>query len=177
MRMLEYGCGTGLLSFALQPFPGRMVLAGTSQGMLDVLALKIEAARALNMEPQRLDLLVDDLPEERFDLVCSLLTLHHIPDTETILRRFHAVLKPGGFLALADLDKEDGSFHGMDVTDVHRGFERRELQARVEAAGFGGVRFATVYTIRKQVEGVEKLYPMFLLTARSVSLRGGPVVE
>jgi SAM-dependent methyltransferase len=166
MRMLEYGCGTGLLSFALQPFPGRIVLADTSQGMLDVLALKIDAARVLNMEPQRLDLLTDDLPEERFDLVCSLLTLHHIPDTATLLRRLWEVLKPGGRLALADLDREDGSFHGMDVSDVHRGFERPALQALAEAAGFRGVRFATVYTIRKQVEGVQRQYPMFLLTAQ-----------
>jgi ubiquinone/menaquinone biosynthesis C-methylase UbiE len=165
-RMLEYGCGTGLLSFALQPFPGRIVLADTSQGMLDVLALKIEAARVLNMEPQRLDLLTDSLPEERFDLLCSLLTLHHIPDTVTVLHRFHDVLKPGGSLALADLDTEDGSFHGMDVTDIHRGFDRSELQARLEAAGFTGVRFSTVYTIRKPVEDVEREYPMFLAIAR-----------
>ena len=36
MKALEYGCGTGLLSFALQPDLGQITLADTSQGMLDV---------------------------------------------------------------------------------------------------------------------------------------------
>ncbi len=38
MKAFEYGCGTGLLSFALQPDLGEITLADTSQGMLEVLA-------------------------------------------------------------------------------------------------------------------------------------------
>ena len=44
MTALEYGCGTGLLSFALQSELGQITLADTSQGMLDVLGEKIAAA-------------------------------------------------------------------------------------------------------------------------------------
>ncbi len=45
MKALEYGCGTGLLSFALQPDLGEITLADTSQGMLDVLREKIAKRR------------------------------------------------------------------------------------------------------------------------------------
>ena len=167
---LEYGCGTGLLSFALRPDLGQIVLADTSPGMLDALAGKIAATGAADMHPLRLDLAADPLPAERFDLVYSLMTLHHVPGTQTLLLRFHDILEPGGFLALADLDKEDGSFHGPDVTDVHRGFERAELQALAEAAGFGEVRFSTVYRVRKKVDGVARDFPLFLMIAQKGNL-------
>ncbi|KAF0107760.1 MAG: S-adenosylmethionine-dependent methyltransferase [Anaerolineaceae bacterium] len=159
---LEYGCGTGLLGFALQPYLASVTLADTSQGMLDVLAGKIKAAGAANMHPLRLDLCADPLPAARYHVIYSLMTLHHIPDTAGILQKFHAVLEPGGWLALADLDREDGSFHGPEVTDVHHGFERTELQSLAESAGFGGVTFTTVYEIPK----AGRRYPVFLMTAR-----------
>ena len=52
---------------------------------------------------------------ERFDLVYTLMTLHHIPDTAKILGSFQALLQPGGVLCIADLDKEDGSFHSHEA--------------------------------------------------------------
>ena len=96
MSALEYGCGTGLVSFALQADLGQITLADTSQGMLDVLSEKIAAAGVTNMHPARLDLSTDPLPAERFDLTYSLMTLHHIEDAKGILKKFHALLEPSG---------------------------------------------------------------------------------
>jgi 2-polyprenyl-3-methyl-5-hydroxy-6-metoxy-1,4-benzoquinol methylase len=160
--ILEYGCGTGLLGFALQPLAAQVTLADTSEGMLEVLRGKIAAAGAANMAPLRLDLLADGLPAERYDLICSLMTLHHIPDTQGILRRFHEVLVPGGWVALADLDTEDGSFHGPAVTDVHLGFDRTVLSGQLTAAGFVQVQCSTAYEIRREVAGVLRTFPVFL---------------
>ncbi len=168
MSALEYGCGTGLLSFALQSDLGRITLADTSQGMLDVLAEKIAASGMLNMRLLRLDLCTAPLPAERFDLTYSLMTLHHIPDAKGILEKFQAMLVPGGRLCIADLDKEDGTFHTDGTTDVHLGFERGELQKWVENAGFTDVKFSTAYEIKKKIDGVEKTFPVFLLVARKV---------
>jgi ubiquinone/menaquinone biosynthesis C-methylase UbiE len=166
MSALEYGCGTGLLSFALQPDLGQITLADTSQGMLDVLAEKIAASDVTNMHPLRLDLSADPQPDQPFNLTYSLMTLHHIPDTKDILKKFHALLNPGGWLCIADLDKEDGTFHTDGTTDVHFGFERAELQQWVEAAGFADVKFSTAYEIKKKINGAEKIFPVFLMTAR-----------
>jgi ubiquinone/menaquinone biosynthesis C-methylase UbiE len=166
MTALEYGCGTGLLSFALQSDLGQITLADTSQGMLDVLGEKIAAAGVTNMHPVKLDLASDTLPAPRFDLTYSLMTLHHIADVKDMLGKFHAILKSGGHLLVADLDKEDGSFHTDGTTDVHKGFVRGELQQMVEAAGFGDVRFSTAYVIKKKVGDDEKTFPVFLMLAR-----------
>ena len=167
MAALEYGCGTGLLSFFLQDDFASITLADTSQGMLDVLSDKIKAAKTAHMHPVRLDLAVDPLPAQKFDVTYSLMVLHHIPSTDVILHKFHEILKPDGWLVIADLDEEDGSFHTDGSTDVHLGFGRKELQKRVETAGFGIVHLSTVYTIAKN----EREYPIFLMSARS---KNGP---
>ena len=166
MSALEYGCGTGLLSFALQSDLGQITLADTSQGMLDVLAEKISAFDVSNMRPLRLDLSADPSPDSPFDLTYSLMTLHHIPDARDILKKFHALLAPGGWLCVADLDKEDGTFHTDGTSDVHLGFERGELQKWVEDAGFVDVKFSTAFEIKKKIGDAEKIFPVFLLIAQ-----------
>lgn len=166
MSALEYGCGTGLLSFALQSDLGQITLADTSQGMLDVLGEKIASANVTNMHPIRLDLSSDPIPAERYDLTYSLMTLHHIHDTDDILKKFHALLEPEGYLLVADLDKEDGTFHTDGSTDVHLGFDRGELQKKVESVGFGNVKFSTVYEITKKIGNKEKTFPIFLMVAQ-----------
>lgn len=165
MRVLDYGCGTGLLSFPLKDAVGAMLLADTSPGMLEVAAEKIAAHGAAHMKTAKLDLLTDPLPDEPFDLVVTAMTLHHIPDTDRILRVFHDLLKPGGYLCIADLDREDGSFHGIEV-DVHHGFDRDALAGRATQAGFADVAFRTVFTISKTRETGTRDYPVFLMTAR-----------
>jgi len=168
MKALEYGCGTGLLSFALQSDLGQITLADTSQGMLDVLKEKIATAGVTNMHPVRLDLAADPLPTEQYDLTYSLMTLHHIHDVKDVLAKFHDLLAPNGYLLVADLDKEDGSFHTDGTTDVHLGFDREDLQKLVKEAGFGNVTFLTAHEIKKKIGNEEKTFPVFLMTARKI---------
>ncbi len=168
MNALEYGCGTGLLSFALQSDLELITLADTSQGMLDVLSEKINTAGVTNMHPIKLDLETDPLPNKHYQLTYSLMTLHHIHDAKNIIHKFHALLKPNGYLLIVDLDKEDGSFHTDGTTDVHKGFERSELQKWVEAAGFENITFSTVYDIKKKIGDAEKSFPVFLMSAQKV---------
>ncbi len=168
MHALDYGCGTGLLAFPLKDELGAILLADTSPGMLDVASEKIAAEGAAHMRTAKLDLLADPPPAEQFDLIVSAMTLHHIPDTDRILRVFHDLLSHGGYLCIADLDREDGSFHGIEV-DVHHGFDRDDLARRAILAGFGAVRFDTVFSIAKQRETGTRDYPVFLMTARRVA--------
>ncbi len=166
MKALEYGCGTGLLSFALQEDLGQITLADTSQGMLDVLKEKIASASVTNMHPVQLDLSTESLPAEKYQITYSLMVLHHIHDARGILSKFHDVLEADGYLVVADLDQEDGSFHTDGTTDVHKGFGHVELQKWVEDAGFGNVGFSTAYEIKKAVDGKEKIFPVFLMVAQ-----------
>jgi 2-polyprenyl-3-methyl-5-hydroxy-6-metoxy-1,4-benzoquinol methylase len=163
-RVLEYGAGTGLLGFALRGRAAHVTLADSSREMLAVAREKIAASGATDLSALFLDLTTDPPPATRFDVVCSLLVLHHVSDTAALLRTFHGMLAPGGSLCLSDLDAEDGSFHGAGV-DVHHGFERGALGRLIEAAGFADVHFQTVAEIEKPSGGGRR-YPLFLALAR-----------
>jgi len=166
MHALDYGCGTGLLSFPLKDALGHITLKDSSAGMLEVLREKIAAQGVGNMSVRQADLSSQPLPEERYDLIYTSMVLHHIPDTAAMLATFHALLNRSGHLCVADLDQEDGSFHGLDV-DVHHGFARADLARLAEAAGFVDVRFSTVFEIAKETAtGGTRGYPVFLMLAR-----------
>ncbi len=168
MSVLEYGCGTGLLSFELRQELGEITLADNSSGMLQVLREKIAAAQAPNLFPMQLDLLIDPLPDRRFDLIYSLMTLHHIPDTARILSLFHRLLQPNGYLCIADLDQEDGTFH-KEPFEGHLGFDRQALAELASVVGFEVLGFETVYQMVKIVAGQQRAYPLFLMTARKTA--------
>jgi ubiquinone/menaquinone biosynthesis C-methylase UbiE len=168
MSAFEYGCGTGLLSFELRGEVGSIILADNSEGMLEVLREKINTRSADDMKPIKLDLSTDPLPDEQFDLVYTMMTLHHIRDTNQILSQFNALLNPGDYLCIADLDKEDGSFHGHDVDDVHKGFDRKELTELAKNSGFTDISFSTAYKMEREVneKGETKIFPIFLMVAQ-----------
>ena len=161
MAALDYGCGTGLLTLALAARVRRVLAVDSSAGMLAVLAKKAPAAGRRNVELLRADFATEPPPSGPFDLVASAMTLHHVADVETLVRKFFALLAPGGFLALADLDAEDGTFHATREGIHHFGFDRAAFATQLAAAGFVDVRFDTAARIAKA-----RAYSIFLATAR-----------
>jgi ubiquinone/menaquinone biosynthesis C-methylase UbiE len=161
MRALEYGAGTGLLSFCLRDALGPITLADSSAGMRAVAQRKIAAANARDMRVIDLDLMRDPIPGERYDLIFSMTVLHHVPDVPRVLAAFHVLLNPGGWLCHVDLDSEDGSFHGPEV-QVHHGFERATLRSWLVAAGFVDVSIGDCGHIAHH----ERDYSLFVAAAR-----------
>ncbi|ABS28217.1 class I SAM-dependent methyltransferase [Anaeromyxobacter sp. Fw109-5] len=163
-RVLEYGAGTGLLGLALQPLVAEVTLADSSREMLAVAQEKIAARGLRNARTLHLDLAAGPPPELRFDLICTLMTLHHIPDTDGILGAFRELLPKAGAVCIADLDREDGSFHGPGFSG-HNGFDRAELRARLEHGGFRNVKIDLVAEVRKDTAAGPRIYPVFLAIA------------
>jgi ubiquinone/menaquinone biosynthesis C-methylase UbiE len=159
-RVIDVGAGTGLLGFALAGDVGDVVLAEPSDGMLEVVREKLAAGGPRNVTAVRFDLTSDPSPREPFDLAVSLLVLHHLEDTGAALAAILRLLRPGGRIALADLDAEDGSFHDADAEGIHhRGFDRDALGELAAAAGFADVEFRTAV----EIEHEDGRFPVFLL--------------
>jgi putative AdoMet-dependent methyltransferase len=98
----------------------------------------------------------------KYDLIMSAMAMHHVEDTDNMIKQFAAHLKSGEKIALADLDKEDGNFHPKGVEGVyHSGFDRSEFRATLEKHSFKDVRFETAHT----VQGENRPYPVFLALA------------
>jgi len=159
MAVMDFGAGTGLLTSLIAPRVKQIAAVDTSASMLDKLVAKPEFQGKVTAICQ--DITAQPL-EQRFDLIISAMAMHHVEDTRELFTAFAEHLQPGGRIALADLDKEDGTFHPADVEGVfHHGFARDELQALIEDQGFVDIRFETAHTVDK--EG--RHYPIFLVTA------------
>lgn len=169
MDVLDYGCGTGLVSLYLLPYVRTVTGADNSPGMLDMLRKKISEGDVRNMQAVELNLERDAVPQGRFQMVVVSMAMHHILDVDRVLRAFCDLLEPGGLLCLADLDTEPGTFHPAEVADGvhHHGFDRATLKGQLVEIGFSEGKDATVATFRKPVEsGVEEEFSIFLVTAR-----------
>lgn len=164
MKALEYGSGTALLSFALKDQFEEIVLMDNSREMTTVTAEKIASQNIQNMKPLFFDLEHQEY-DGKFDVIYSQMVMHHVSDIDAMLKKFHGLLNPGGYLAIADLYAEDGSFHGEGFNG-HKGFDVEELSGRLKAIGFGNIEHQKCYTIAKTDEaGIISEYPIFLLTA------------
>jgi len=165
-RLLEYGAGTGLVTEALRDQVGPVTLADSSDGMRAVMQAKIDAGTLAGARIWALDLATDAPPDEQFDLIVTVMALHHIADLAPVLASFAALLAPGGHLCIVDLDHEDGSFHG-DGFAGHHGFRRSELADQLAAAGFGETTFQDCHEMVR--DGVA--YTLFLAVGGPRSTR------
>lgn len=169
MDVLDIGCGTGLVTFALQPHVRTVTAIDSSQGMLDELEKKVAARSLANVRTRLVDLEKDDLPGP-FDLVASSMTFHHIKDTDLLLERIAGILKPGGKIAIADLDSDEGKFHDSNEGVFHFGFDRHSMRKSFEAAGFISVRNRTAAIMQKPgPDGGTRTFTVFLMTGEKLA--------
>lgn len=157
---LEYGCGTGLVALEVAPHVHTVYGLDTSTGMITVLEEKLRDNGVTNVVPFHGEL--TDLQVSSFDFMYISMVLHHIDNYEELLTRFAHHLKDGGFLAVADLQLEDGTFHDDNTGIAHFGFDRDLLREQAAQCGFSAITDQTIYTLEKN----ERAYPVFLLTAR-----------
>jgi len=166
MEALDYGCGSGLVTLGLQPLVGHLTGADSSQGMLDVLKGKLHEHRIGNVSVKLLDLEQQRL-DAAYDLVVSSMTLHHVKDVPALISSLVASLKSGGWLALADLESEDGNFHDDPTGIFHHGFARGFLTEEFSKNGLSDVRTVTAAVIEKaDMYGAVRKYPVILCLGR-----------
>jgi ubiquinone/menaquinone biosynthesis C-methylase UbiE len=166
MDVLDFGCGTGLLTLALQPFVRSITGVDSSQGMLDIFQNKIKEQNLNNVKAEYIDLDKGDVLSGSYHLVVSSMTLHHIKNLPPLLKQFYSILLPSGRLAVADLDLDDGQFHGNNDGVHHFGFDREALRRVFMEAGFHNIQTYQAAEIEKPVgDGQSRLFTIFLITA------------
>ena len=167
MHIADFGCGTGLLSLKLQPLVASVTGIDSSPGMLDIFKAKIAAGRFTNVQTRLLDVEKGEVLSGHYDLIVSSMTLHHIRLPAALVHQLHAVLKPGGILAIADLDPDNGLFHEDNSGVHHFGFPRENVRTMFAEAGFGGLDECTATEIHKiGSDGIKMRFSVFLVTGR-----------
>lgn len=161
---MEFGCGTGLVSFNLYDKLRSIALVDSSKGMIDILNSKINKYEVTNMVPYHVDIYGNSL-SMKFDIIYNSMVLHHILDVNEIIKNFYQLLNKDGYLCIVDLDEEDGSFHKkFPDFDGHNGFNQDHLQDILRSAGFKSIESNTFYY--DEIEGEESKYSLFIMTAR-----------
>lgn len=164
---LEYGAGTGISSFLLRDKLKEITLMDNSAEMVRVTNEKIESSKVKNLKTLNFDLEHNDYNGGKFDLIFTQMVLHHVTDVNSIIKRFSKLLNPGGYIAIADLYEEDGSFHGEGFNG-HRGFSPENLSVLLSSYGFREISYRKCFVIKRQTgENQTKDFDVFLLTAHT----------
>ena len=163
---LEFGAGTGLLSISLRDLFSEITLMDSSSEMVRIANEKLAKENINHLKPIFFDLEIEDYTLKKFDIVFSQMALHHVSDIDSMISKFYQLLNPGGLLAIADLYKEDGTFHEFDFNG-HKGFDPDELSKVFEKSGFRNISYKPCYELIK-TEGPNKgkSYYIFLLTGK-----------
>ena len=165
MEVMDFGCGTGLVSIALQPFVRSVTGVDSSAGMLGVFEAKIARLGLGNVRTQFRDLAAGDTLSGRYDLVLSAMTLHHVKEIEPLFDQFARITAPGGRLCIADLDLDDGQFHDDNTGVFHFGFDRAALREVFAKAGFEHVEATEAAEVVKPGhDGELRRFTVFLMT-------------
>ena len=170
MDVLEFGCGTGLLTLRLHPLVHSITAVDSSPGMLAELRGKIENQDLTNIKIKHLDPAKGEVLEGSYDLVVCSMTLHHVREIAPLINDFFKITAPNGCLCIADLDPDYGLFHGDNDTVFHNGFDRASLRQVLEEAGFVDIRDKTAATVMKPApDGEIRSFGVFLIIARKRS--------
>lgn len=159
MEILDFGVGTGLLGFSIAPKVKQVYGVDTSAGMLEKLKEKNSDDVAIIAYKQ--DIIHEPLAKE-FDGVISSMTLHHVEDLDAFFKAIYKNIKPNGFIAIADLEEEDGSFHSENTGVFHFGFHEDKLREIAKKSGFKDISIETINTINKP----NREFGVFLFTAK-----------
>jgi ubiquinone/menaquinone biosynthesis C-methylase UbiE len=168
MSAMEFGAGTGILSFMLKDFFNDIILMDSSTEMVNVANKKIDATGAKNLKTIVFDLEHETYSGKPFDLIFTQMVLHHVNDIEKLFGNFYKILNPNGFLAISDLYTEDGSFHDEGFSG-HNGFNVEDLTLTLNKCNFRVSSAEQCFTINRKIsEKVTNLYPVFLLIANRI---------
>ncbi|RLA75941.1 MAG: class I SAM-dependent methyltransferase [Epsilonproteobacteria bacterium] len=158
MEILDFGVGTGLLGFEIAKSVKQVYGVDTSSKM--IAKLKEKNSSDLHVETYCQDIIKSPI-DKTFDGLVSSMTLHHIENLKDFFTTIYKNIEDGGFIAIADLESEDGSFHSDNTGVFHFGFDKEKLKAIVSTCGFSHVEFKNINTINKP----HRDFGIFLLTA------------
>ncbi|KAL5604400.1 uncharacterized protein BROUX77_004586 [Berkeleyomyces rouxiae] len=150
VRLLDYACGTGLVSRALAPFTTQCVGIDISEAMIGVYNTKAENQGLTKEDMFAIhgDLLDPAVPSPahlsdpeffNFDIAAVGLGAHHFADPALAVKRLVERLKPGGVLMILDfIEHAPVAIDTVGVSSVmHHGFSKEQVKTFFEEGGAG----------------------------------------
>jgi 2-polyprenyl-6-hydroxyphenyl methylase/3-demethylubiquinone-9 3-methyltransferase len=109
-KVLDIGCGGGLLCEALTRAGARVTGCDLAPGMIEVAQLHAaEQGLVIDYQVNSAEVLAAAHPQG-FDVVTCMEMLEHVPDPERMLHTLSALVKPGGALFISTINRNLKSF-------------------------------------------------------------------
>ena len=109
-RVLDVGCGGGLLSEALAGEGAEVTALDLAPDLLKIARLHgLESGRKVDYRQVPVEALAAEMPAS-FDAITCMEMLEHVPDPASVLRACATLLKPGGRLFLSTLNRTPAAF-------------------------------------------------------------------
>jgi 2-polyprenyl-3-methyl-5-hydroxy-6-metoxy-1,4-benzoquinol methylase len=155
--LLDYGCGTGLVSFGFSSDVNTIQGFDNSSSMVDVYNDKAKQIGMQNISAKLHDINTQTIPKDKFDLIVTNMTMHHINDTDDFICKLVDGLKENSYLCIADLKTEDGTFHQDNKGVIYFGFEVEDIKRIFEKYNLKNIQIDLLETINKD----DKSYEVF----------------
>ena len=109
-RVLDVGCGAGILSEALAREGAEVVALDLAPELIDIAQLHLlESGLKIDYRLQSVEALAEEVPAT-FDAITCMEMLEHVPDPASVLRACASLLKPGGKLFVSTLNRTPVAF-------------------------------------------------------------------
>ncbi|KAF8652222.1 hypothetical protein AX16_004500 [Volvariella volvacea WC 439] len=162
--VMEFACGTGLVSKELVPYVKSIFGVDISQGVVDQFNQRVqkEGISSEKMKGIRAELkgTEGELDNIKFDVIVCASAYHHFPSVEDVTKTLAFFLKPGGALVVADIIKgydmvsgfvHPGPWTKEEVTRMvphTHGFDEEDMRKVFEGAGLGSFTFDSTSLVR-----------------------------
>jgi ubiquinone/menaquinone biosynthesis C-methylase UbiE len=100
-KVLEIGCGTGIIALGIAPLVKSVVATDISPQMMYVAKSKAESLSITNVEFRVCDGYALPYDDQAFDAILLFNVLHFVKEPTTLLHEAHRLLKPSGHLVSA----------------------------------------------------------------------------
>jgi ubiquinone/menaquinone biosynthesis C-methylase UbiE/biotin operon repressor len=145
MVIADLGAGEGTIAQLMAQRAEKVIAIDNSEKMVEFGSELARKHGITNLEYRLGDLEDVPIPSSTVDLAFLSQALHHAPHPERALAEAWRILKPGGRIAILDLNRHQFEEAREMYADVWLGFTELELEQYLKAAGFQKLETAIVH--------------------------------
>src|SRR5947199_5777993 len=161
--VLDVGAGTWFLTEAVSKIASKVIALDFSRGMSEEAIAKMGSG---NVEFRIGNAESMPFQDSSVDAVIGNMVLHHCPHPGIAISEMSRVLKPGGRIAISDLQEHRYEWLRKEHADLWLGFRMEEVATMMKESGLDNVKTETLSSCCSSVQEDQQVkIPMFLASA------------
>ncbi len=161
--VLDVGAGTGFLTEAAAKIASKVIALDFSRAMSEEAIAKMGTG---NVEFRIGNIESMPFQDSSVNAVIGNMVLHHCPHPKVAISEMYRVLKPGGRIAISDLQEHTYEWLRKEHADLWLGFKMEDVGTMMRENGLDNVKVETLSSCCSSVQEEQQVQiPMFLASA------------